>query len=116
MSTFGLHHCAGPILIRTTRHCGFNASPTPKRKAGRVLIAAHRGHSGEEARAAPLMPPRLVHCPRQRGCKNLSGDAHKFEPRYVVVFRFNVRLSVAPGPAAVTPKERKSSGSLVPGF
>ena len=26
-----------------------------------VLIAAHRGHSGEEARAAPLMPPRLVH-------------------------------------------------------
>jgi hypothetical protein len=60
--------------------------------------------------------PRLVHCPRQRGCKNLSGDAHKFEPRYVVVFRFNVRLSVAPGPAAVTPKERKSSGSLVPGF
>jgi hypothetical protein len=28
----------------------------------------------EEARAAPLMPPRLVHCPRQRGCKNLSGE------------------------------------------
>jgi hypothetical protein len=38
------------------------------RSEGRqVLIAAHSGHSGEEARAAPLLPPRLVHCPRQRG-------------------------------------------------
>jgi hypothetical protein len=37
-----------------------NASPTAKRRFP-GWIAAHRGHSGEEAGAAPLMPPRLVH-------------------------------------------------------
>src|SRR5450755_4716992 len=40
------------------------------RSEGRqVLIAAHSGHSGEEARAAPLMLSRLVHM------TNLSVDA-----------------------------------------
>ena len=91
---FGSHHRIGPILIRTTRHCGFNASPTPKRKAGRVLIAAHRGLSGEEARAAPEAPT----CNRPRtGRPRALGSP----PRVVLCFRLVILLDMSPTPATV---------------